>query len=103
MTALRDVAQSAVTVSKVNAARDVAIAAIYHKHELYREAFEKLFAERREVIHKHFEVLDRGMATNDQAVILGALQALGQIVAKSPFTDLKLLAAALEGGESIEI
>lgn len=103
MTALRDVAQSVATVSKVNAARDVALEAIRLKHDLYRQAFDQLFAERREVIQKHFEVLDRGMAANDQAVILGALQGLGQIVAKSPFTDLKLLANALEGGETIEI
>jgi hypothetical protein len=103
MTALRDVAQSVATVSKVNAARDVALEAIRHKHDLYRQAFDQLFAERRAVIQKHFEVLDRGMATNDQAVILGALEGLGQIVAKSPFTDLKLLANALEGGETIEI
>lgn len=103
MTALRDVAQSVATVSKVNAARDVALEAIRRKHDLYRQAFDKLFAERRDIIQKHFEVLDRGMAANDQAVILGALQGLGQIVAKSPFTDLKLLANALEGGEVIEI
>lgn len=103
MTALRDVAQSVATVSKVQAARDVALEAIRRKHELYRQAFDQLFAERREVIRKHFEVLDHGMAANDDAVILGALQGLGQIVARSPFTDLKALAAALEGGETIEI
>jgi len=103
MMALRDLAESAVAVSKVNAARDVALEAIRQKHDLYRQAFDQLFAERREIIQKHFKVLDRGLATNDQAVVLGALQGLGQIVAKSPFMDLRLLAQALESGETIEI
>jgi len=47
------------------------------------------------VIDKYSEALDRGIENDDQALVVAALRGLGDIAAKSPFADLKLLAKAL--------
>jgi hypothetical protein len=95
--------ESRIELEKIRAARDVALAAITQKHDLYRMVFDKIFAERRDAIAKHFELIDEGIATNNQRLILGALQGLGNIVATSPFSDLRFLSQALERGDRIEI
>jgi len=101
--AFNEAAGSYVEVRKVEARREVALQAIREKHDVYRRVFDQLFSERRDAIAKHFEIIDKGIASNNQELILGALRGLGQIVAASPFTNLKLLTEALEGGEKIEI
>jgi hypothetical protein len=103
MEAKRDETQSRVEMQKVMAAREVALTQIKLKHDLYRQVFDRIFDERRDAIAKHFDIIDRGIASNNQELILGALKGLGQIVAASPFSDLKVLAGALEGGAKIEI
>jgi hypothetical protein len=103
MDARRDETHSRTELEKVRAAREVALTQIQRKHELYRQVFDRIFDERRDAIAKHFEIIDRGIASNNQELILGALKGLGQIVATSPFSDLKILADALEGGARIEI
>lgn len=101
--ARKEEAASRVEMMKVQAAREVALTNISAKHDLYRRVFECLFDERRDAIAKHFEIIDKGIASNNQELILGALRGLGQIVAASPFSDLKVLAQALEGDTKIEI
>jgi hypothetical protein len=103
LNARNELARSEVDLAKVQAAREVALTQIRLKHDLYRQVFEKIFDERRDAIQKHFDILEKGMASDDKELILGALKGLGQIVASSPFSNLKELARALEGGESIQI
>jgi len=101
--ARKELAKSEVDLERIQATREVALTQIRLKHDLYRQAFERIFDERRDAIQKHFEILEKGMAADDKELILGALKGLGQIVAASPFSDLKALADALEGGQSIQI
>jgi len=101
--ARKDLAQSEVELEKVHAAREVALTHIRLKHDLYRHVFDRIFDERRDAIEKHFQILERGMERDDRELILGALKGLGQIVASSPFSDLKALGDALESGQSIQI
>ena len=101
--ARRDLAKSEVDLAKVEAAREVALAQIRLKYDLYRQVFQRIFDERRDAIEKHFEILAKGMEKDDRELVLGALKGLGQIVATSPFSDLKALAEALETGQRIEI
>src|SRR4051812_674369 len=82
---------SRIEMKKVQVAREVALTSIRLKHDLYRQVFERIFEERRDAITKHFEIIDKGIAANNQELILGALKGLGQIVAASPFSDLKQL------------
>lgn len=101
--ARKELAKSEVDLERIQATREVALTQIRLKHDLYRQVFEKIFDERRDAIQKHFEILEKGMAADDKELILGALKGLGQIVAASPFSDLKALADVLEGGQSIQI
>jgi hypothetical protein len=101
--AVNETARSLVEVKRIEAERDVALMQIREKHDVYRRVFDQLFSERRDAISKHFEIIDKGIASNNQELILGALQGLGQIVAASPFTNLKLLAQVLEGNSKLEI
>jgi hypothetical protein len=101
--AIRVETQSRIEMQKVQAARETALEHIRAKHDLYRKVFDHLFDERRETIAKYFEVIDKGIASNNQELILGAMKGLGAIVAASPFNDLKALADVLEGRGSVEL
>lgn len=101
--ARKEEAASRIELAKVRAAREIALTNIYAKHDLYRMVFDRLFKDRRDAIEKTFEIIDKGIASNDQDLILGALRGLSQIVAASPFSDLDMLAQALEGGGRIQI
>lgn len=103
MDARSDEARSRTELEKAKAAREVALKQIQLKHDLYRQVFDRIFDERHDAIAKHFEIIDRGIASNNQELIFGALKGLGQIVATSPFSDLKVLGDALEDGARIEI
>lgn len=94
--------RSRTEIAKVQAAREVALAQIHNKHDLYRRVFDRIFDERRDAISKHFEIIDKGIASGNQELILGGLQGLGQIVATSPFTDLKSLSEVLDGNRKLE-
>ena len=90
-------------IVKIESQTQVALARVTAKHALYREAFEMIFEERRDVIGKHFDVIEKGIAANDRALILGGLQGLGQVVASSPFANISELATVLEGDRPLEI
>ena len=89
-------------IAKIIAAKEVALTQITEKHVLYREAFNRIFEERRDVIARLFQIIDQGIAGNDRDLILRGLQGLGDVVSSSPFANLKELAAALEAGTQIE-
>jgi hypothetical protein len=92
-----------VALHEIEAKRAVVLEEIHSRHEQYRRVFEHIFGERRLTIGKLFDVLDEGMAAKDQAVVSGALCGLSQIVATSPFSDLKQLAGVLEGHDRLDI
>ena len=78
-----------VELKRVEAAREVALEAIRSK-------------QRRDAIAKHIVIIDKGIASNNQELILGGLRGLGQIVAASPFSNLHELERVLEGEGTIE-
>ena len=76
---------------KLEAMKDVMIQEITGKYNFYESLFSKIFAERREVIRKDFEIIDEGMKRNDRKIIAAGVAGLSQVVASSPFTDLDKL------------
>jgi hypothetical protein len=66
----------------------VAITEIREKYSTIREIFSKAFAERRSVIDKNFEVIDRGLQENDYNLISMGLSQLSNVVTTSPFANL---------------
>ncbi|MFY1832167.1 hypothetical protein ACN47A_40075 [Myxococcus fulvus] len=90
-------------LAKVNAVREVALTEITRKYDLLHKVFERVFEERRDAINKHFEIIDKGIKSNDRELILGGLKGLGDVVASSPFANAAELGRLLEAGGRIEI
>lgn len=89
-------------IARIDANKEVALDHIRKKHDLYREAFCRIFDERRDIITRHFALIDKGIASNDRDLMLQGLQGLGEIVAASPFANFRELAQILEGERPLE-
>lgn len=50
---------------------------------------EGTFGERDKALTKHYELLDKAVATNDRDLILASLQGISSIVTKSPLDDFQ--------------
>ena len=87
----------------IEAKKEIVLTQIQKKYELYYFAFNTIFEERRDSIHKMFEMIDRGMRENDKELISMGLQNLSKIVSSSPFASLNQLSSILEEGKIIEV
>jgi hypothetical protein len=76
---------------------------INRKYELLERVFTEVFSERRAGILKTFEVIDRGMETNDKQMINLGLMGLSSIVASSPFAGMSEMVKAISAGQTISI
>lgn len=90
-------------IAKIEATRDVLIAELQLKYGLIHAALSEIFDERRAAMEKHFAIIDRGIATNDRALIVAGLNGVASIVNTSPFADFDKLGKLLESGGTIEI
>lgn len=90
-------------VARIEAAREILIADISHRYSFYRDVFDKLFAERREVMNKHFEIITLGIERENRELVLAGLQGLNQLVSASPFADAANLSHMLENNKQIEL
>lgn len=90
-------------IAKINANKEVMLAEISGKYETYRLVFNRIFDERKEVIDRFFDVIDKGVASNDKQIILGGLEGLSRIVSASPFANTEQLSRLLESGKALEI
>jgi hypothetical protein len=72
---------------KYDAIKETMMAEIAGKYNLYQEVFAKIFAERRDVIAKDFEVIDKGMRDNNPVLIQAGVAGLTGIVSSSPLKD----------------
>jgi hypothetical protein len=90
-------------LARIEAMKDVVLTEITKRYELYHGVFDKIFDERKQAIDCHFDVIDRGIASNDRALIIQGLQGLSTIVSSSPFANLQELSKLLESGRKVEI
>ena len=84
------------------AVKDVVLAEITNRYQLYRTVFDRIFDERKEAIDRHFDIIDRGIAGGDKQLILAGLEGLSRIVSSSPFANIQELSKLLESGKKIE-
>lgn len=89
-------------IAKITAQKEVILAEISARHEIYRLVFDRIFAERRSVIDNLFTTIDKGLAAKDTQLVLGAVEGLSRIVATSPFANTQELSRLLESKTNIE-
>jgi hypothetical protein len=90
-------------IARIAAVKDVVLAEITNRYQLYRTVFDRIFDERKEAIDRHFDIIDRGIATSDKQLVLAGLDGLSRIVSSSPFANIQELSKLLESGKRIEI
>ena len=83
-------------IKKFDSMKEVMISEITGKYAFYEFFFNKIFAERQEVIKKDFDIIDQGMKQNNRDLIASGVSGLSQVVASSPFTDMEKLKRMLE-------
>ena len=76
---------------------------INRKYDLWEKVFTEVFKERRAGILKTFEIIDKGMETNDKQMINMGLMGLSNIVASSSFADIDKVINAINTGQQISI
>jgi hypothetical protein len=90
-------------IARLQMQREVLLTEIRQKYAFYEKVIEHIFAERKMAIHKSFEIIDRGLESNDRELISSGLHSLIKIVSSSPFSDIQALSNSLENNKLIEI
>ena len=83
-------------LKKFDSMKEVMINEITGKYNFYEFIFSKIFAERREVIKKDFEIIDQGIKMNNRDLTAAGLRGLSDLVSSSPLNDLEKLRLMLE-------
>ena len=83
-------------VKKYESMKEMMIQEITGRYSLYEFLFNRIFAERAEVIKKDFQIIDQGMKQNNRDLIAAGVSGLSQIVTSNPFTDMEKLRRLLE-------
>jgi len=78
-------------IKKYDSMKDVMIEEITGKYTFYEFLFSKIFDERREAIHKDFQIIDEGIKKNNRDLITTGVAGLSRIVASSPIADIDKL------------
>ena len=78
-------------IKKYDSMKDVMIQEISEKYTFYEFLFSKIFDERREAIHKDFQIIDEGIKKNNRDLIASGVDGLSRIVASSPIADMDKL------------
>jgi len=72
-------------IKRYRAMRDVAITEITERYKFAHALMKKTFAERRRVIEKQFEVIDKGLEMHDYQLVNMGLEHITAIVKDNPF------------------
>ena len=72
-------------IERYRTMRDIAITEITKKYEAIDKLINKTFEERRKVIEKEFEVIDKGLETHDYQLVNMGLQHLTTMLKDNPF------------------
>jgi hypothetical protein len=101
--AFREDRQTQREIADIDARRQVLIAEISRRYDFYQGVFDKVFAERKDAVDRHFDLVERGIQANNKELIVHGLQGISAIVSTSPFANVQELAKLMESGRQIEI
>lgn len=74
-------------IAEIVAKKAVLLNDIEKRYSFYRYVFENIFEERGKAIDKYFEIIDQGIAENNETLVLAGLQNLSKVVSSSPIGD----------------
>lgn len=74
--------------TQIRANADVAIKKVEAMRDVLKDYLEKSFDERSSIFMKQFEVVDKALATGDNAMLSMGLSAINELAASSPFKEL---------------
>jgi hydroxylamine reductase (hybrid-cluster protein) len=94
---------SAAQFRAMEAATLAKIVAIQEKHRTARDILEKIFLERGIALHKYFEVLDKGLETDNIQLVVSGLNSVTHLIATNPLADFDTFYNAIESGQVIEL
>jgi hypothetical protein len=98
-----DIKKSEAEIKMLQVKEKLLVEEMSKKYELYHKVFNTIFKERSESINKSFDIIDKGLETDDKDLISMGLTSLSTVVASSPFANLNELGNLLESGNSIEL
>lgn len=75
------------SIKELEGKRDVELAKIVAKFEQGKDVLTKVFGERQGALGKHYEVLDKALASNDRELIIESLRGISSMVASRPLQD----------------
>lgn len=74
-------------IAEIDAKKEVLLKDVEERYSFYRYVFENVFSERRMAIDKYFEIIDKGIAEDNENLVLAGLQNLSKVVSSSPIGD----------------
>ncbi len=95
--------KSDVEIARIHLQRDVLIEDIKQRYNLYNQVFTKIFDERKDVISKNFEIIEKGINENNENLISMGLENLSKVVTTSPFVAFADFQQQLQSGQAFEL
>ena len=92
-----------VEIARIHSQRDVLIEDIKQRYNLYNQVFTKIFDERKDVISKNFEIIEKGINENNENLISMGLENLSKVVTTSPFVAFVDFQQQLQSGQAFEL
>lgn len=90
-------------IAEINAKKEIVIEDIKQRYATYNNLFAYIFSERDKVISKNFEIIDKGIAENNDALISMGLNELYKVITTSPFMNFNDFKKQLNSGDSFEL
>lgn len=90
-------------IAEINAKKEIVIEDIKQRYATYNNLFAYIFSERDKVISKNFEIIDKGIAENNDALISMGLNELSKVITTSPFMNFNDFKKQLNSGDSFEL
>lgn len=90
-------------IAVIDAKKEILITKITKEYDLYKNIFENVFAERKEIIKKSFEIIDKGIEENNENYVSMGLKNLAEVVASNPIENFAEFKNCIENGVKIEL
>lgn len=99
----KETAKNERDIAEIQAKREVLIAEMQHRYTFWYEVFGAIFQERKMVIDKQFEIIQKGIDEGKDEFVLDGLKSLADVVTSSPLGSAPEFAKLLASNQKIEL